>query len=259
LICVGRELLRGEIADGNARIVAEAVARRGGTVRRITVVDDRVPEIASALREAFDRNPHLVATTGGLGPAPDDVTLIAVAEALGLPLTSHHQARTMVEAAYQLLHKSGAVASAGLNLAREKMCRLPVGSTALPNSSGIAPGVICRVTGGAAVLCLPGMPREMQSVLAEALTLLGELGPKVCFARRQVETPTADESSLRPMLERLSAEYDGVWISSRPVGPGTQGCRVLVTLEARAATPENANALVGRVVKRLLALASGSR
>ncbi len=79
------------------------------------------------------------------------------------------------------------------------------------------------------------------------------------IAYREVESPTADESSLRPLLERLSDEYGGLWISSRPVGPGRGGQKVILTLEAMAPTEQDANAIVDSAVRRLLALASGSK
>lgn len=256
VIAVGRELLRGRLADGNAKAIAEKLSRCGGLVHRITIVDDNERAIRSAVLEALGRSPHLIITTGGLGPAPDDRTLGAVADALGLPLTLSPPAQSMVEAAYQRLHKSRIARSAGLNLSREKMCRIPIGSTPVPNERGIAPGVVCRLTGGAAVLCLPGHPTEMRTVLDDALELIGERPPKMEIAYREIESPTADESSLRPLLERLAGEYRGLWISSRPVGPGRQGHKVIVTLEATAATEADANGMVENAVKRLLALAS---
>ena len=258
IVAVGRELLRGRRADANAGAIAEAVASRGGLVHRITIVDDSERAIRGAVREALERQPNLVVTTGGLGPAPDDLTLGAVAEALSLPLTLSPPAQAMVEEAYQRLHRSKLVASSGMNLSRQKMCRIPVGAIPVPNPRGIAPGVVCRVTGGAAVICLPGHPSEMRAMLDLALDELGEPPRKLEIAYREVESPTTDESALRPMLERLAEEYRNVWISSRTVGPGRQGQRVIVTLEAMAGTAEEAEGALSAVVRRLLALASGS-
>lgn len=258
IVAVGRELLRGHVAESNSRDIAETLARRGALVHRVTIVDDLTRAVAAALREALDRNPHLVVTTGGLGPAADDRTLEGVAEALELPLTLHAQARAMVEAAYQRLYEARVVRAAGMTLTREKMARLPVGAIALGNRRGVAPGVLCRLSGGGAVLCLPGSPDQAREVLDEALPLLGDLTPRVAVSRREIESPTSDESSLRPMLEMLSSEFGSIWVSSRPVGPGEHGHKILITLEATALTREEANGLVESAVRRLLALAAGS-
>ncbi len=40
LISIGRELLRGRIADGNAQKVSRFFTQKGAIIRRITVVDD---------------------------------------------------------------------------------------------------------------------------------------------------------------------------------------------------------------------------
>lgn len=257
LISVGRELLRGKIADGNAQRVARAVTQRGGMIRRITVVDDTAVAISMALREALGRDPHLVVTTGGLGPAEDDRTLEGVSRALELPLAFHHPTKALVESAYHRLKERKVVSADGLTAAREKLCMIPLGATPVPNPHGVSPGVFVRLTGGAIVLCLPGMPEEMQAVLEAALPLL-----KIDFAGevalREIEAPTSDESELAPLLDRLAHEFPGLWISSRPAGSRKTGGRIVIRVEATGASREKADAAVDGCVKRLLALAAGS-
>ena len=68
LISIGSELLRGRIHDENARNVARYFAQRGAIIQRITTVDDHERSISRAFRDALDRNPHLVISTGGLAP-----------------------------------------------------------------------------------------------------------------------------------------------------------------------------------------------
>ena len=256
---VGRDLLRGRVTEGNAQQLAGLLARRGALVHRITIVDDTEQAIAKAMREALERNPHLVITTGGLGPAPDDRTLAAVSTVLERPLALNQQARTMVESAYQRLCEARLVKREGLNSAREKMCKLPMGSLPVLNDKGIAPGVVCRLPGGAAVVCLPGTPREARAVLEQTLQLLKELAPQGRTVLREIEAPTADESELLPLLEQLMWEYPYVWISSRPVGSGRRGSKVVVMLEASAATDAEAEQAIKKAMDRLLALAAGSR
>jgi molybdenum cofactor synthesis domain-containing protein len=259
LIAVGRDLLRGHVGDTNSAAIAEFFSNSGALVHRITVVDDNERVIAAALREALDRNPHLVVTTGGLGPAKDDVTLHGVSRTLGQPLTMSQQAREMVEAAYQRLAKQKKVRSVAMTLAREKMCKLPVGSTPVPNEQGIAPGGLCKLPGGSAVICLPGLPDEALSVLQSALSLLHELIPRGHTARREVEAPLADESALCALVEQMTREFPGLWISSRPVRPGQHRLSVLVTLEATAPTEDEAEKVLAGALRRLLGLAGGSK
>jgi len=259
IVSIGRELLRGETADGNAAAIARALLPLGVAVDRITVVDDREEAIAEAIREALSRNPHLVVTSGGLGPGLDDRTLQGVAAALELPLTTSTAARAAVEAAYGKLHEVGAIRSGGMTLVREKLCRLPIGARTIANRVGVTPGALCKLAGGAAVLCLPGLRNETKAVLDAALPLLSDMGGRVRFAHREIESPTSDESSLQSLLEQLVAEYPAVRIASRTTGPCQQGRKILVSLEASAPNQQDADGAVEQVVGRMLAIASGAR
>ncbi len=259
LISIGRELLRGLVADTNAQTLAEKLSRRGALIHRITVVDDNEKAITAAIREALDRSPNMVITTGGLGPARDDRTLSALAEVLCRPLKTNVEAKSMVETAYGRLARSKVIKSAGLTRAREKNCLLPVGSIPVPNPTGIAPGVISRLAGGCAVLCLPGQPHQMKAVLEAALPLLKDVTPHAEVARREIESPTPDEAELQGLLEQLGEEFPAVWITSHPAASRKKDSKFVVTLEASADTHEHALSAVNAAQRRLLAIASGAR
>jgi molybdopterin-biosynthesis enzyme MoeA-like protein len=136
------------------------------------------------------------------------------------------------------------------------MCALPIGSEAIENSAGIAPGALARLAGGASVLSLPGVPNEMRAVLEAAQPLLRDLASGGVVARREVETPTADESSLRPLIDRLAREYPAVWIKSHVPGFGAANARIRLTLEASAPERSQAESLVEEALRRLLSLAA---
>lgn len=257
IVCLGGDLLRGRIAPTNAQEIATFLSQRGAVVGRITIVDDSDRAVADAVREGLARGSRLVVTVGGLGPMTDDRTLAAVSDALQLPLAPSVHAREIVESAYRRLHRAGLVTRNGMTAAREKMCSLPIGGEPVPNSAGVAPGVVTRLAGGTGVLCLPGTPAEMRAVLEAAIPHLRDLAPKGVVARREVETPTRDESSLRPLLDRLAGEFPTLWIRSHPPGFGADDARIRVLLEAGAGDKQEAEALVEDAVRRLIALAAG--
>ena len=257
IVVVGRELLRGQLRDANAPWLAGELTRRGALVHRVTIVDDLERSVTNAVAEARDRGVHLIVTTGGLGPASDDRTLAGVSEALRLPLSISPPARDMVEATYRKLKLSGGTGTAALNTTREKMCFLPVGAEALPNAHGVAPGMLLRLTGGAAVVSVPGRPEETRAVFEEATARLRDLFPLRASAERELEAPTSDESALRPLLDRLNEEFPGVWIKSHPPGARRRD-PIRVTIQSFAGTQKEADALVEGAIRRLLALA-GSR
>jgi len=257
ILSVGREILRGRTVDTNAQEIAACLSQRGATVRKITTVDDRESGITSVIADALGRGIRLVVTTGGLGPMADDRTLRGVADALRVPLAIHAGAREMVESAYRRLREKRLVSKEGLTSSREKMCSIPIGSEPIRNEIGIAPGVLLRLPGGAMVLCLPGLPTEMRCVLESAMSHLKEILPKGAVAHRDVETPTADESAVRSLVDRLTDEFPSVWVKSQPPDLDAADARVRVILEASAPDRAQAESLVEDALRRLLALAAG--
>lgn len=259
IVVVGREILRGRVRDDNAAWIGAELSLRGAIVHRVTIVDDSERAVNSAVTEALVRRAGLVVTTGGLGPTLDDRTLAGVADAVRLPLAPSVPARAMVEKAYSRLEGSREVERSGLTAAREKLCTILVGSQPIDNPEGVAPGVYLRRTGGAAVLCLPGLPDECRAVFDRALPLLKGLLPQGVQARREVETPTKDESALRPWLDRVAREHPGVWIKAHASGFGKRKGPVVVTLETFAPTRKEAELTVDGALRKLLSLAGGSR
>jgi molybdenum cofactor synthesis domain-containing protein len=255
IVVVGREVLRGTTPEANASFVAEWLSRRGALVHRITVVDDQDRAITMAVTEAIERGARLVITTGGLGPSGDDLTLGAVSDAVRLPLAIHPHAKEMVDAAYRRLERARVVAKGGLTPSREKMCAIPVGAEPIPNETGTAPGVLVRRPGGVAVLCLPGVPGEARSVFLLAMDRLKDMAPHGVLARREVETPTSDESALAPILDRLAEEFPQVWIKSHVPGFAQEDARIRVSLEAISPSKEEAEALAEEALQRFLAMA----
>jgi len=256
VVLVGREMLRGRVPDGNGNEIAAFCSQRGALVRRITTVDDDDRAVASAITDALNRGARLVVTAGGLGPMADDRTLAGVSDALKVPLAPHHGAKELVEAAYRRMQSHGRASRGGVDAARENLYLLPIGAEPVENSTGTAPGVIARVPGGAAVLCLPGVPAEMRAVLDAAQPALRDLAPRGFVARREVETPTSDESSLRPLLDQLSDEFPHVWVKSHAAALNDPNARIRVTLEANSTERTEAESLVEDALRRLLSLAT---
>jgi nicotinamide-nucleotide amidase len=258
VIVVGSDLLRGEVGDSSAQIVAGLLSRRGVEVHRITFVPDAVDAISATILDSLARSPHVVATIGGLGPAPDDRTLAGVSRALNLPLTASPRATEIIDRAYAELKAQRRVERGGINAVREKMTRLPVGCTVLDNDAGIAPGTLCRLPGSTLVISVPGTPREARAVFEAALPYLKDFGGGRIAARREVEAPMLDESALVPFILRLAEEYPQAAFSTRPTGSQKKGFRLMASIEVPGETIQEAESRMGVIVTRLLALAAGN-
>ncbi|MGB9853532.1 MAG: molybdopterin-binding protein, partial [Candidatus Bathyarchaeales archaeon] len=144
IVCIGNELLIGKTLNTNAQWLAKRATSLGITVKRITVVGDEVEEIANAIREALQRKPRFLITTGGLGPTFDDKTLEGIAKALNRKLELNQKALQMVKEKYEAYAKAGKIEEVEMTPHRVKMAMLPEGAEPLQNPVGTAPGVIMK-------------------------------------------------------------------------------------------------------------------
>ena len=80
IICIGTELLLGDILNSNAQWLAQELALLGLPHYHQTVVGDNKFRLKQAVLESAKRSKVLI-TTGGLGPTPDDLTTAAIADA----------------------------------------------------------------------------------------------------------------------------------------------------------------------------------
>ena len=215
IIVVGNEVLLGVVQDTNSSYLCRLMRAAGARVRHIAIVPDEIPEIVSAVRSALARGPGIVFTCGGLGPTVDDLTLAAMAEATGRPLTLNEQARDLVAARYKTLAESGFVDSSDMSDSRLKMAHLPDGALVVENPVGTAPAAVI-VLDGSRIVSLPGVPAELKSIAEGPLQpLLAEwLGP-AGYHEQEIEVECGDESLLAPILRQASARHPDVYIKSR--------------------------------------------
>ena len=85
ILCIGTELLLGNILNGNARWLAEELSALGLPHYRQTVIGDNRERLIDQVQDIAGRSRVLI-TTGGLGPTPDDLTTEAIAAAFSTPL-----------------------------------------------------------------------------------------------------------------------------------------------------------------------------
>ncbi len=139
VLTIGDELLTGNTVDSNSAFIAKKLTERGGywVRRKTTVGDDVGGEIEGVIREILERKPEVLVISGGLGPTHDDVTMLAVAEALGRKLVLCEPCLERLREFYRELHeRGGMIDDPNLNEARKKMAYLPEGAEPLENTEG---------------------------------------------------------------------------------------------------------------------------
>lgn len=133
LLVIGDEILSGRTHDKNIAQVASWLQVQGIRLTEVRVVADDMDAIVAAvnaLRTSYD----YLFTTGGIGPTHDDISVDAVAAALGVPVIVHPRARAILEDYYK--DKEG-----GLTEARLRMARTPEGADLIENPMSGAPGI----------------------------------------------------------------------------------------------------------------------
>ena len=190
LLCVGTELLLGDILNGNARWIAQELASLGLPHYRQTVVGDNTERLINVVQEAAQRSRVLV-TTGGLGPTPDDLTTAALAAAFDCPLEERQELWLEIE---RRLSAGGRTVAAS----NRRQAFLPVEADVLPNPLGSAPGMIWSPRPGFTILTFPGVPSEMKAMWrATAAPWLKEHGGSTgSFCSRVLRFAGVGESNL---------------------------------------------------------------
>ena len=233
LLVIGDEILSGRTQDKNVAQLAAWLNVQGIRLREVRVVADDMAAIGSAatvLAAAYD----YLFTTGGIGPTHDDITVDAIAAALGVPVVVHPRARDMLEAHY--------AGRGGVTETRLRMARVPEGAGLIENPQSGAPGI--RVGN---IFILAGVP-HIAAMMLQSLTGTLEGGQPVVSRTIGCWVP---ESEVADLLARTERAYEGCQIGSYPFfREGRVGANFVVRSvdEARlsACTEELATELVRR-------------
>lgn len=214
IMTIGDEVLDGVILDTNGNWMELRLAALGVIVERQTSVRDTIAEIGRGL--AYLRETcNVIITSGGLGPTHDDMTLSAIASALGLQLEEDPAALSIVQRQYQHLYEQGIVTSPDLTESRRKMARLPVGSSPMDNTVGGAPGAMI-IHDRTTIFCLPGVPRELRAIFETSVRPWVEKKSTQHYFERIVDFEISDETVFSPYIDRVMKKNPGVYIKSMP-------------------------------------------
>lgn len=248
VLTIGDELLSGEVQDSNFPAIARAVSELGLTVSRHLSVGDEKDEISRAILELC-RYAGVVVITGGLGPTSDDLTSEAVADAAGRKLEFHEHIASGIREFFARL---------GRPMSEEnlKQAYLPSDSVEIPAAGGTAPGFML-VHEGVLIVALPGVPREMESMLASHVKpeIARRFSSASVSVTRKVLAFGAGESDIAGMVSDLNC--------AGPIRYGflALGGPIVVKITASAPTAGQAGRMLdeeeGRIRERLGRLVYG--
>jgi molybdenum cofactor synthesis domain-containing protein len=196
LLVIGDEILSGRTQDANIAYLAKWLGVQGIRLKEVRVVADEMDAIGAAVNALRVTHDYLF-TTGGIGPTHDDITVDAIAAALGVPVIVHPDARAILAEHY----------GDKLNDARLRMARTPAGASLIENPRTKAPGI--RVEN---IFIMAGVPIITQGMLA---ALDGQLQGGAPVLSRTVAAWTVESAAATTLLA-VEKAHPGAQIGSYP-------------------------------------------
>jgi molybdenum cofactor synthesis domain-containing protein len=198
LVIIGDEILSGRTHDKNIGQIASWLQVQGIRLSEVRVVADDQDRIVAAVNALRAENDYLF-TTGGIGPTHDDITVDAIAAALGVEVIIHPEARAILERYY--------ADKGGTNEGRLRMARVPEGAELIPNRKSGAPGIR-----HGNIFVMAGVPHITAGML-DALT--GELEGGAPLISETVGG-FIPESEVAGLLREVEQAHDNCQIGSYP-------------------------------------------
>ncbi|RYG06099.1 MAG: competence/damage-inducible protein A [Burkholderiales bacterium] len=230
IVIIGDEILSGKRADKHLAKTIELLGARGLQLSYADYVGDDPARITAALRRAFDAardRGDVVFSCGGIGATPDDHTRQCAAQALGVELELHTEARRLIMERMQDTAREQGVPyepDRHDNVHRLNMGVFPVGAGIIPNPYNKIPGFFWRSEGArlhpdpaGGVYFVPGFPVMAWPMMEWVLdTHYGDLHQKSAWIEKSIIVFGSMEATLTPLMVRLEAAHPGVKIFSLP-------------------------------------------
>ena len=161
IICVGTELLLGDIVNTNAQFLSRELAELGVSVLHQHVIGDNPARLRELVAQARARS-ELLVFSGGLGPTEDDLTKETVAAAFGDTLHFDAEEWAKITAFFA---RTGRQPTPN----NRKQAMVPTRGHKIPNAHGTAPGAWFEDDAGRCAVLMPGVPREMKAMWTEQI------------------------------------------------------------------------------------------
>ena len=193
IICIGTELLVGDIVNTNSQYISKKLTDIGIDLYYQTTVGDNFERVKECLEIAFNRV-DLVITTGGLGPTIDDITKEVVADYFNEDLEVVQKYYNEVVERYS---------NRGFDIAKgaKKEASILKNSELLENEVGLAPGFFYEKK-NKKIIVLPGPPKEMTWMMDnQAIPLLEKYSDSILLMKT-LEIKGVPEGKIDEELEK---------------------------------------------------------
>ena len=266
IICIGTEILLGDILNTNCHYLARELASLGIPHYYQTVVGDNLTRIHQVIETAIARS-NILIFTGGLGPTPDDLTTEAIATFFKTPLIEEAEVIADIKAKFDSVGRK-------MTPSNRKQALLPQGANTLPNPLGTAPGIIWEIPleklsspnppispsphqtspdnrGYLTIITFPGVPSEMKRMWRDtAISFLKSRGwGQDIIYSQMLRFRGIGESAL---AEKVADLFD---LTNPTVAPYASAGEVRLRVSAKAKSAAEAIALIEPVAQKIQAIA----
>lgn len=238
IICVGTEILLGNIVNTNAAYLSERLAALGISVFFETTVGDNPERVEEVIKTGMKRS-NILILSGGLGPTKDDLTKEIAAKACGQKLVEDAEAKERLTSYFTSIKRP-------MTENNLKQAMVPEDCTVLYNGNGTAPGMVINGPEGRKVVLLPGPPSELIPMFhSQVEPILSKLQPGILYSK-VVKIDCLGESYVETQIMDLIDEQ-----SNPTVAPYAKLGEVHLRVTAKADTEDEAKELVMPMVEEL--------
>lgn len=238
IICVGTEILLGNIVNTNAAYLSERLASLGISVFFETTVGDNPERLEYVIKQGLKRSDILI-LSGGLGPTKDDLTKEIAAEACGQELVEDQEALKRLKEYFTSVNRP-------MTENNLKQAMVPENCTVLYNENGTAPGMVIHAKEGKKVVLLPGPPSELLPMFHDQVEpFLQSMEPGILYSK-VAKIDCMGESSVETEILDLIENQ-----SNPTVAPYAKLGEVHLRVTAKADTQEEAEELVKPTIDEL--------
>ncbi len=240
ILCIGSEILLGNIVNTNSQWIAEQLAILGIPHFIQTVVGDNPDRLRQAILEASNRSTILI-TTGGLGPTPDDITTKIIADTFNTPMEQRND--ILIDLKNKLKNQD-----IKLSESQKKQSRVPKGAKIINNYSGTAPGIIWSPKDNFTILSFPGVPSELKEMWTKeaALWLINNNFSNKVISSKILHFAGISESLLADKIPHL------LQINNPTVATYASAGEVKVRITAKGDNLKETNRLIKPIEKELI-------
>ncbi|RFM20950.1 CinA family nicotinamide mononucleotide deamidase-related protein [Clostridium botulinum] len=236
ILCVGTELLLGDIVNTNAQYISKELANIGIEVYHHSVIGDNENRLLKELERAFNYC-DLVITTGGLGPTKDDLTKESVAKFFQEDLVLHEKSLKQIEKRLSCFNKS-------MTESNRKQAYFPKNCEILENPNGTAPGFIIEKDNKIAII-LPGPPYEMQPMFENKVIPYLEKLTNSTIKSKVLRITGIGESDVADLISDILESQ-----TNPTVAPYAKQGETTLRITAKANSEEKALSLIVPIEKR---------